>query len=409
LDSEIALIAERKEPVWFKDLAPTEIDPDRDGTPYFLQAVAKIQRPTAAFSNLLSNGSSQPPGADPVIVAELARNREVLDLLAECIRRPEFRLPVDYNTTQPFAIQLDAVQSARDLARLLSGDVAVALAAGDHARALECVERIYDLGELLGDEPFTISQLVRIAICSMAHSSLQQVLAAGDLTPDQFTSLDDRLEKVYSQFSLRPAMIAERAASMTTLKHVEENLPVLMDPSNEMPNAFRLWATGPVHPYRLSDQAALLGLMRDVIDAVDQPGRAGADAMQAIEARILNMPKTYVFSRLMLPAVMKVREAGMRHRQKLATTRLGIRVDRYFAEHGRFPESLDALVDGKIPAIPVDIFAGKPLVYRIATDGFVIYCTGSNGIDEGGGQTPDQLEYHTRFELRYPQLGSQPE
>jgi hypothetical protein len=105
-----------------------------------------------------------------------------------------------------------------------------------------------------------------------------------------------------------------------------------------------------------------------------------------------------------MPALVNVRNAGLRHRETLITARLGMRVARYFAQHGRFPETLDEVIDDTLRTIPVDLFTGTPHVYKVVTDGFVIYSAGSNGIDEGGGEAPDHIEFFTAFGVHYPKL-----
>jgi hypothetical protein len=296
------------------------------------------------------------------------------------------------------------VQSARDLARLIAGDISVSLANGDHERAVEVTGLLFDLSELMSEEPFTITQLVRMAISAMAQRSLEQVVARVDLTPEQFTELDDRLARMQTNFTLAPVMIAERACSFTTLHHIAENQQVLADPNlgGNAGSPLTFWSSGALFPNRLADQAFMLATMREVIDGIDQPGPEGAAAMRRIEARIQDAPKTYVLTRILLPALVNVRQAGLRHREKLITARLGVRVDRFFAAHGKFPESLDELLDDKLPSLPDDLFAGKPHVYRITSDGFVIYSVGPNGVDDGGGEKPDMLEFHANFDVQYP-------
>jgi hypothetical protein len=268
---------------------------------------------------------------------------------------------------------------------------------------------MFDLSELLKDEPFTITQLVRIAVSAIAQERLKEAVAAGHLAPDEFSELDARLARMQSEFTLAPAMMGERAGTFTTLSHLQENIEVLLDPENGSPKAARFFTAGPLQPNRMADEAYILGIMREVIDAIDKPGREGSDAIQAIESRVQNAPNSYVFSRLLLPAIVNVRQAGLRHREKLITARLGMRVDRYYAEHGKFPESLDELIDEQLPSVPVDLYVAKPHIYRVLPDGFVIYSVGPNGIDDGGGQTPDQLEFYSSFEVHYPELANEPD
>jgi hypothetical protein len=409
LDTAMAKIRDRGEPLWFHELAPKDTDPDENGATLYLQALAKIQPPSPAVASAVVANLQKPPSEDPLIIAELARNREILDLIGEAVRKPSFHLPIDYNTTRPFSITGEPWQSARDLARLFEGDVAAALAVGDHDRAIETIERMFDLSELLKEEPNTITQLIRIAISSMAQASLKQTMAQVDLTPQQFASLDNRLARMVSTFTLVPAMLGERAASFTTIYYLDENLDIVNEqyPQNagyEPLQSVRL--SSPLRPMMMADQAHILQIMSDVIEVIDKTGREGADAMQEIEVRIQNMPKSHVLTRLLLPALVNVYNVGLRHREKLLTARLGIRVDRYYAVHHRFPASLDEVADDSLRPIPVDHFAGKPHVYRVLPDGFVIYSTGPNGIDEGGGKSPDQIELFTNFDVHYPELAA---
>src|SRR5262249_36827957 len=149
--------------------------------------------------------------------------------------------------------------------------------------------------------------------------------------------------------------------------------------------------------------------MSEVIETIDKSGREGSDAIHDLEARVQNGPNSYVFSRLLLPALVNVREAGVRHREKLLTARLGLRVNRSFAQHRSFPTLRYETVDGTLQAIPVDLYAGKPHVYRLLPGGFVVYSVGPNGIDEGGGQQPDAIELFTSFDVHYPQLAVEPD
>ncbi len=73
----------------------------------------------------------------------------------------------------------------------------------------------------------------------------------------------------------------------------------------------------------------------------------------------------------------------------------------YRAEHGSYPESIDQLVPAVLERLPVEVFSGKPFVYKRSADGFLLYGVGVNGVDEGGsneryrvlkGQSIDSLD-----------------
>jgi hypothetical protein len=62
-----------------------------------------------------------------------------------------------------------------------------------------------------------------------------------------------------------------------------------------------------------------------------------------------------------------------------------IAIERYRRAHdGAPPSSLDALAPGYLPAVPLDPFSGRGLVYKIAPDGYLLYSVDANRIDDGG-------------------------
>lgn len=57
----------------------------------------------------------------------------------------------------------------------------------------------------------------------------------------------------------------------------------------------------------------------------------------------------------------------------------------YRAEHGEYPESLDALTPDLLDAVPIDPFDDQPLRYRKTENGYVLYSVGANMTDDGDG------------------------
>jgi hypothetical protein len=74
--------------------------------------------------------------------------------------------------------------------------------------------------------------------------------------------------------------------------------------------------------------------------------------------------------------------AGLR----LLRTALTIRA--YREEEGMFPPTLAALTPAWLDAVPIDLFSGQPLVYRLDVEGCKLYSIGPNGIDDGGQVVP---------------------
>jgi len=63
----------------------------------------------------------------------------------------------------------------------------------------------------------------------------------------------------------------------------------------------------------------------------------------------------------------------------------------YKAERGSFPTELTGLAPKYLQAVPKDLFTGKPLIYRLRGDGYVLYSAGRNMTDDGGRKDSDDI------------------
>jgi hypothetical protein len=86
----------------------------------------------------------------------------------------------------------------------------------------------------------------------------------------------------------------------------------------------------------------------------------------------------------MVPAVHKVQQADDRARQTQNNLAVAFALAWYQRVNGRYPEKLEALAPKYLAKVPQDRFSGKPLVYRPADKGYLLYSVGVNGKDEGG-------------------------
>ena len=88
---------------------------------------------------------------------------------------------------------------------------------------------------------------------------------------------------------------------------------------------------------------------------------------------------------MLFPALYRA-ESGVARFQTmnyLAITVCGL--ERYRLAHGRYPETLDALVPAFLPKPLPDPMSGQPFHYRPTDDGwFLLYSVGENGRDDGG-------------------------
>jgi hypothetical protein len=89
------------------------------------------------------------------------------------------------------------------------------------------------------------------------------------------------------------------------------------------------------------------------------------------------------------PAMLKASLAADRAEQGFINLRLAFALAEYKLANGTYPQKLADLAPKSIPAIPDDLFNGKPLVYKPAKDGYLLYSVGANRKDDGGNGRDD--------------------
>ena len=63
---------------------------------------------------------------------------------------------------------------------------------------------------------------------------------------------------------------------------------------------------------------------------------------------------------------------------------IGLALELYHREHGKWPESLGELSPKYLPTLPADPITGKPLHYKVVSDRPIVYSVGVDGDDDGG-------------------------
>jgi hypothetical protein len=147
---------------------------------------------------------------------------------------------------------------------------------------------------------------------------------------------------------------------------------------------FLLWLGRP-----LIKRDLIRGILKyeDVEAQVRRPYFETREFWRNHDRQIGALPWYAVLSRMAMPmmdtAVLK--QAALEALALAARTGLACKI--YKNQNGRYPADLAALVPGILPEVPVDPFTGKPLVYRLEGEGFIVYSLGSNEKDDGGRMT----------------------
>lgn len=104
-----------------------------------------------------------------------------------------------------------------------------------------------------------------------------------------------------------------------------------------------------------------------------------------------------------LPAIRHVQQSFDWTEQYARLAQLTITLEMYRAETGSYPQRLEDLSPKYLPTLPIDIFTGRPPIYRRPERGYVLYSVGPNGRDDAGRSADDQPPGDDlRFEMAVP-------
>ncbi|HEV3340419.1 MAG TPA: hypothetical protein VG125_08680, partial [Pirellulales bacterium] len=363
--------------------------PGRDTTQLWLAALAPLDTP-----QFRADGKDLPfvgegpdtipfPGEPwPQLEAAeqfLSSYRPSLDKMHQAAREGgQARFPTRF--ANGIAMLLPHVQQLRAGGRLLELETAVAAHRGRPGDAVEAVVAMFAAARSLEQEPIIVSQLVRMALASIARGRLVWLLSAGVLDDGQLKRLDAELSDIDYQASVRRALIGERAIG----------IQAFADPASLGAEALSF------RPGFLSsgDETVYLQIMGEMIAAAEFAGSERTRELDRVEAQLKKLAGDttarfrYPVTLLIVPALRAYGEAANRNQAGRDATRIAVAIERFRLREGRLPSKLDELVPKYLDALPSDPYGGAPLHYRVDATEYLVYSVGSNGVDDGGVSEP---------------------
>ena len=112
--------------------------------------------------------------------------------------------------------------------------------------------------------------------------------------------------------------------------------------------------------------------------------------IEALKADAAEWQKHYLrnYSRILVasavPAWIRAIEEETKAEARLAVAQVALALKLHKAEHGAYPDSLDALSPAFLDEVPGDPCTGSSPNFRREADGFLLYSIGLNGKDDGG-------------------------
>ena len=391
---------------------PPAVPDMQNAAPPYKQAIAALDAdPTATSDESPLTKATTIDLANPAVIDLLARHAATLALIRRAADRDTCRFQRDW-TRPSYEMLLPELQSLRHVARLLVLETRREAADGNAADALHDVARIQRIGRHAASEPILISNLVGIAIDTMALDTLAQVLPT--LRKSDLATLD--APEIRDLVTTPPAMAShfygEEAFGLSVFADLADNqrsvtmLSYLL--GNSQPEPFLLRILPASLLYRVfflpADLAGYRWIMEQyqAIATRSEPYPDLTNRIDAIEKEIRNGSPGIMSSQFLpaLGALFRSQTRNVAHHR--AATAL-VAATRQRLETGTTPMTFEELSAKLVPPASRDPFtADQPLIMKQTDDALLVYSIGPDGEDDGGPVAPgaDKVEGNDDVGLR---------
>jgi hypothetical protein len=253
---------------------------------------------------------------------------------------------------------------------------------------------VIELTKAFGDEPYLISQLVRIALGDMAIKSTCRVLAWGEPSEATLARLQAVVLDEWRQPLLLYALRGDRAQYNELIRRIAAGkVPVSAlsdqnwkpDPSSP-PKAVSQWG----RVYFEHQRAILLEWINEAVKIARMPAYRQPAHWKAWQATFDRQRKsaigmyTAVLPILLVAGKDSAAPAFFRRQARLGATVILLAAERHRRKAGDWPASIEAIDRSILPEPPVDPCTGESFHWERHDGQIFIYSIGANLEDEHG-------------------------
>lgn len=283
---------------------------------------------------------------------------------------------------------LPHLDTARRVCDLLECEGTLAARAHDPERAVLAAICCVQAGRSLGDEPFFITQLIRMHGSHAAVSVAERALAQNVVREELLAELQERLSAERDPARFLSTMKMERA----TLNQLFDNFRTGKDTVRAFVARYGMNVTGPVEMHSAlfavqegGDHLAALENANQLVEIARLPEEERLERSRQLPP--LAERRSLVFKLLVgmvggSPA--KMVELDLLRHAQLRCGIAAIACERFRMRTGAWPKSLAELPEGLLPVGLKDPFTGGPLHFKFEDGGAVVYSVGPDGEDNDG-------------------------
>lgn len=286
-------------------------------------------------------------------------------------------------TERMLEILLPELGQFRNVARYQAARMRLAAAAGDWTEFTAAFDQMARSAHVASHQGTLIDHLVGYAIQQLALGELNQALSQYELDAETLQRLAESLDRS-PPGPLELALRAEHNFALNTIQwthtdngrgngrlilselHTFSSLASGTGPS--LPNNRLINVLALVAPSKKQTTARANELYENMIEwagmTVSQRKASGFNPTMYVE----KLPRGYLLLRIILPALDNAVRSHDRALGEYVQARFRLAIERFHAERGEYPASLDALVPTYMTELPVDPTTGAPFGYEVSAD-----------------------------------------
>jgi hypothetical protein len=320
----------------------------------------------------------------------LTNNAPALETIHLAAQLKQSRFPLDYsrgpNMLLPHLVKL------KSLTHLLRAQTVILSEQGKPELAVQSVLDSLAVARSLDTEPLLISQLVRVACLSITCSSLERLLTQIPLSESQLSALHDGIRgaRQASQTAFPGGYLGEVVFCTFCFTAPVPEVVRIMNPDAEVSTFARsLFALYAWSGLRDRDFLFCLRMVERMLDTAKQPfPQALVKAQQFTDdnTRELERHKLLIFSKMLLPAVLKSMEKAADLEARLRCAEAALNVERARLRGQPLAAALAEVMQPGSGGGLMDPIDGAPLRWRSLDPGYVIYSLGSDRADNDGAE-----------------------
>lgn len=333
------------------------------------------------------------------VLAALSETDGPLQELRAASLRPRSRFSIDYSKDNPWAILLPHLSTLGRVNGILQMRASAELALGRHAEAFEDVQLMFRIIDACRDEPFLISQIVRVHQLPEVLQVISEGL--GQWPEPQLQVLQERLGRLDFCADARRALEADYTVfgvrEIDYYRHCSRNARLGLGATQQrqsdlVDTLFSVVPSGWFDFETVNYCKAYRDYLLPTLDGSRRRVNVAAARRAEEWAASLSQhpwPRLLVRHEALLPLSPPFTTRSV-HRMAFAQAGADLAgvacaLERHRRAHGCFPDTLEALAPRFVKTLPRDVINGEPLKYRRTPDArYVLYSVGWNEKDDGG-------------------------